>query len=234
MRLRSSTNSEDMQQFSGAGLYDSEAYDPSKPKKTIQKALQLVWSSVWNLRAFDERELFKINHLDVSMAILVSPAFPAEVANGVGISRNMIDPSLGPGVYLNIQQGSEAVTNPNPDITPDQILVLLKSDSKNKTKYTLKYIKYSSLTKDQPVLPYLEVEKIVDYLLELHAHFNKLYHPLNDNPLFALDVEFKVDTQEGTRKVHYKQARPFVGQCFGLVLIFAVRRIACDSKPNTF
>lgn len=212
MRLRSSTNSEDMQQFSGAGLYDSEAYDPSKPKKTIQKALQLVWSSVWNLRAFDERELFKINHLDVSMAILVSPAFPAEVANGVGISRNMIDPGLGAGVYLNIQQGSEAVTNPNPDITPDQILVLLKPDSKNKTKYTLKYIKYSSLTKDQPVLPYLEVEKIVDYLLELHAHFNKLYHPLNDNPLFALDVEFKVDTQEGTRKVHYKQARPFVGQ----------------------
>ena len=211
MRLRSSTNSEDMPQFTGAGLYDSEAYDPTKPKKTIQKALKLVWSSVWNLRAFDERELFKINHLDVSMAVLVSPAYPDEVANGVGVSKNIVDPKLGPGVYLNIQKGSEAVTNPNPDITPDQILVLLKKDSAQKTKYTLKYLKYSSLTKTEPVLPYAEVEKIVDYLLELQKHFVKLYHPKNDNPQFALDVEFKVDTQEGSRKVHYKQARPFVG-----------------------
>ncbi len=211
MRLRSSTNSEDMPQFTGAGLYDSEAYDPMKPKKTIQKALKLVWSSVWNLRAFDERELFKINHLDVSMAVLVSPAYPDEVANGVGVSKNIIDPKLGPGVYLNIQKGSEAVTNPNPDITPDQILVLLKKNSAKKTKYTLKYLKYSSLTNNEPVLPYEEVEKIVDYLLELQKHFEKLYHPNNDNPQFALDVEFKVDTQEGSRKVHYKQARPFVG-----------------------
>lgn len=211
MRLRSSTNSEDMPQFTGAGLYDSDAYDPNKPKKTIQKALKLVWSSVWNLRAFDERELFKINHLDVSMAVLVSPAYPDEVANGVGVSRNIIDPKEGPGVYLNIQKGSEAVTNPNPAITPDQILVLLKKDAKTKTKYTLQYLKYSSLTLTEPVLPYEEVEKIVDYLLELHKHFSAIYHPKNDNPSFALDVEFKVDTQEGSRKVHYKQARPFVG-----------------------
>ncbi len=212
MRLRSSTNSEDMPQFTGAGLYDSDSYDPKKPQKTIQKALKMVWSSVWNLRAFDERELFKINHLDVSMAILASPAYPDEVANGVGVSRNIIDPQLGPGVYLNIQKGSEAVTNPNPDITPDQILVLLKPDAKAKTKYTLKYLKISSVTKTEPVLPYAEVEKIVDYLLVLQDHFKKIYHPKNDNPNFALDVEFKVDTQEGSRKVHYKQARPFVGQ----------------------
>lgn len=211
MRLRSSTNSEDMPQFTGAGLYDSEAYDPMKPKKTIQKALQLVWSSVWNLRAFDERELFRINHLDVSMAVLVSPAYPDEVANGVGVSKNIIDPKLGPGVYLNIQKGAEAVTNPNPDITPDQILVLLKKDTKQKTKYTVKYLKYSSLTKNEPVLPYLEIEKIVDYLMALHQHFVKIYHPNNDNPQFSLDVEFKVDNQEGSRKVHYKQARPFIG-----------------------
>ncbi len=211
IRLRSSTNSEDMPQFTGAGLYDSDSYDLRKPKKTIDKALKTVWASVWNLRAFDEREMFGINHLDVSMAMLISPAFPNEIANGVGVGRNIIDPKLGPAVYLNIQQGSEAVTNPNPDLTPDQVLVLLTPDRKNKTKYTLKYLKYSSLTKTEPVLPYHEVERIADILLDLQKHFFKIYHPKRDNPKFALDVEFKVDIEEGPRKVHFKQARPFIG-----------------------
>ncbi len=211
VRLRSSTNSEDMPQFTGAGLYDSGAYDPNKPKKTVDKALKFVWSSVWNLRAFDERELFQMNHLEVSMAMLISPAFPNEIANGVGVGRNIIDPKLGPGLYLNIQQGAEAVTNPNPDLTPDQVLVLFKPDLVAKTKYTLKYLKYSSLTKTGPVLPYAEVEKIADYLLALQKHFYPIYYPKKDHPNFSLDVEFKVDTEEGPRKVHYKQARPFIG-----------------------
>ncbi|MFZ3229471.1 MAG: PEP/pyruvate-binding domain-containing protein [Pseudobdellovibrio sp.] len=214
IRFRSSTNSEDMPQFTGAGLYDSAAYDPAKPTKTIDKALRYVWASVWNLRAFEERDLFKINHLDVSMAMLVSPAYPNEIANGVGVSRNILKPELGPGFYLNIQSGSDAVTNPDPSITPDQVLVLKKKDPKTGTKYTLIYTKISSKTKDKPVLPYEEVEKIADYLQVLQDHFIKIYHPKNDNPNFSLDVEFKVDYSEGagTRKVHYKQARPFVGQ----------------------
>lgn len=212
IRLRSSTNSEDMPQFTGAGLYDSGAYDPTKPKKTIEKALQYVWASVWNLRAFEERELFKMNHLDVSMAMLISPAYQDELANGVGVSRNIIKPELGPGFYLNIQGGSDAVTNPDATITPDQVLVLKKPDLKAKTKYTLIYTKYSSKTKTEPILPYAEVEKIADYLQVLQDHFYTIYHPKKDNPNFALDVEFKVDISEGVRKVHYKQARPFVGQ----------------------
>lgn len=218
IRFRSSTNSEDMPMFTGAGLYDSGAYDPAKPKKTIEKALQYVWASVWNLRAFEERELFKINHLDVSMAMLVSPAYPNEIANGVGVSRNILKPELGEGFYLNIQSGSDAVTNPDATITPDQVIVLKKRDPKTGTKYTLVYTKYSSKTANKPVLEYKEVEKIADYLQTLQDHFVKLYHPYNDNPKFALDVEFKVDDltagsgNKVTPEVYYKQARPFVGQ----------------------
>lgn len=225
IRLRSSTNSEDMPNFTGAGLYDSGAYNPNKPTETIEKALQYVWSSVWNLRAFEERDAFKMNHLDVSMAILVSPAYPKEFANGVGVSRNIIKPELGEGFYLNIQRGSDAVTNPDSSITPDQVLVLKKPDPVKKTKYTLIYTKYSNLPalpsetglktapEDDPkaILPYKEVEKLADYLQSLHDHFKAIYHPKNDNPKFALDVEFKVDNEDGSRKVHYKQARPFVG-----------------------
>lgn len=231
IRFRSSTNSEDMPNFTGAGLYTSEGYNPKhddpnyvdkatgKPpavRKTIENALKTVWSSVWNLRAWDEREHYGLVHKDVKMAILLSPGY-SELANGVGVSRNFIDPKLGEGVYLNIQADEDAVTNPDPSITPDQVLVLFKPDPKTGTKYTLKYIKFSSKTKDKPVLPYKDVERITDSLRTLHRHFYKLYHPKMDNPNFSLDVEFKVDDvdvngkNDGIRRIFYKQARPFVG-----------------------
>ena len=231
IRFRSSTNSEDMPGFTGAGLYTSEGYNPKhddpnyldkktgKPpvvRKTIENALKTVWASVWNIRAWDEREHYGINHADVKMAMAVSPGFN-ELANGVGVSKNFMNPELGEGVYLNIQSEEDAVTNPDPSITPDQVLVLFKPDVAAKTKYTLKYFQYSSKTKTKPVLEYSEVEKITDNLRTLHKHFYKLYHPLNDNPNFSLDVEFKVDDvdvsgkSDGIRRVYYKQARPFGG-----------------------
>lgn len=231
IRFRSSTNSEDMPNFTGAGLYTSEGYNPKHDdpnyvdkktgkapavRKTVENALKVVWSSVWNLRAWDEREHYGLVHKDVKMAILLSPGY-SELANGVGVSRNIIDPKLGEGLYLNIQEGEDAVTNPDPTITPDQVLVLFTPDSKAKTKYTLKYIKYSSKTKDKPVLAYKEVEMIADALRKLHNHFYKLYHPKGDNPKFSLDVEFKIDDvdvngkKDGVRRVYYKQARPFGG-----------------------
>lgn len=231
IRFRSSTNSEDMPNFTGAGLYTSEGYNPKHDdpnyidkgtgkspatRKTVENALKTVWSSVWNLRAWDEREHYGLVHKDVKMAILLSPGY-SEIANGVGVSRNFIDPKLGEGVYLNIQAGEDAVTNPDPTITPDEVLVLFKPDLQTKTKYTLKYLRFSSKTKTKPVLPYIEVEKIVDALRTLHKHFYKLYHPKMDSPNFSLDVEFKVDDvdangkSDGVRRIFYKQARPFVG-----------------------
>ena len=230
IRFRSSTNSEDRPEFTGAGLYTSEGYNPKHDdpqyvdkktgkapavRKTVENALRTVWASVWNLRAWDEREHYGMAHEQVKMAIALTPGYK-ELANGVGVSKNTIMPELGPGVYLNIQEGEDAVTNPDPTITPDQVLVLFKPDG-NK-KYTLKYIQYSSKTKNRPVLEYAEIEKITDHLVTLHNHFKKLYNPNATGPVkFALDVEFKVDDvdsngkEDGVRRVFYKQARPFGG-----------------------
>ena len=117
-KFRSSTNSEDLPNFSGAGLYDSYSYDPAKPKKNVATTLKKTWASVWNLRAFDEREHFGIDHLQVYMGMLISPGYPDELANGVAVTRNINQPQLGPGFYINTQLGEEAVTNPNPQLTP--------------------------------------------------------------------------------------------------------------------
>lgn len=205
MRFRSSTNSEDLPNFSGAGLYDSYTYRPGHESRTIENSLKKVWASVWNVRAFDEREHFGIPHLEVYMGVLISPSFPDETANGVAVTRNMVRPELGTAVYLNTQAGEEAVTNPNPTITPEELLVQIPS-------LQLHYLKLSSLpaAQNKPIMTDQEAQTLARYFWMIHEHFKALHDPQNTNPDFAMDMEFKIDTRNSERKIYIKQARPYV------------------------
>lgn len=142
IRLRSSTNSEDIEGFTGAGLYnsvgvnlfkkleDSEGHDIDEPRKwekieqDLKEKLPEVFSSAWNDRAFMEREWFGLDgkqHLDVKVGLAVHHAFPsknwdgedAEVANGVAVTTNIYDRNNQlPQFYINGQHFDLAVTNP--------------------------------------------------------------------------------------------------------------------------
>ena len=69
--LRSSTNAEDLPGYAGAGLYDSYgAVDPDNLEQ-LQTYIKKVWASVWNDRAYADRERNGIDHLSVHMAVLI-------------------------------------------------------------------------------------------------------------------------------------------------------------------
>lgn len=135
--LRSSTNSEDMVGFSGAGLYNStlvKIYEPdaqgklklrpwAEIEKDLRKAIPYVYSSVWNERAFLEREWYSVNgtqHLDVKAGIAVHGGFNGtvgegkvgETANGVAITADINSPSDKTKIYINGQHYGLSVTNP--------------------------------------------------------------------------------------------------------------------------
>ncbi|MGB7451418.1 MAG: PEP/pyruvate-binding domain-containing protein [Lysobacterales bacterium] len=224
VRFRSSTNSEDLANFSGAGLYTSTSYNPDKKNSSIEKAIKEVWASVWNRRAFDEREFYGINHETVFAAIQLNPGFPEEEGNGVAISRNITDvksPSgLSTGVYFNNQKGEYSVTNPSPGLVAEEMIVFFDPETAYdfNTKYTERvYIKRSSETKvntdlgiREPVFMDNELDMMVNVIRTLHDHFKQLDDPEDENGLFAIDVEYKVDDFDaGERRVYFKQARPF-------------------------
>lgn len=88
--VRSSTNAEDLPGFNGAGLYDTVPNVVGK--KALADALRVVWSSVWNLRAVEEREAFGIDHRQVFGSVLVQVGVNATAA-GVLVTKNLYDPT---------------------------------------------------------------------------------------------------------------------------------------------
>lgn len=231
MKLRSSTNAEDLANFNGAGLYESESYKPEKDgeekskkkkMKSLSEALRTVWSSVWTLRAFEERAYFQINHLDVKMAIQVNPSFRTEKVDGVVITKNVAnEPSLlGKAVYIEAQRGDEySVANPDPGIRPERILVQVDpANPLDQSTYVITVLQKSNIGDDMltilsednpnPIMRDEEIKDLAYQSLKAERHFKPLLGADDDD--FALDLEFKVDDDTGMRQVYLKQARPYI------------------------
>jgi hypothetical protein len=99
---RSSTNAEDLPNFSGAGLY---ATVPNvRAGDQLMEAIKTVWASVWNYEAYEAREGFGMNHFGVYPAVLIQEGVDAESA-GVAITKDPFDPADRGAVYVNAKRG---------------------------------------------------------------------------------------------------------------------------------
>lgn len=209
MRFRSSTNAEDLDGFTGAGLYTSKSGDADKPSE-VRDAIREVWSSVWYFRAFEERSYRNIDHRSVGMALLVHRSFPNEEANGVAISGNIFDPSgMEPGFYVNVQYGGTSVVLPDPTITTDQFIYYY-----DMVGQPIVYMAHSSLIDSGTVLTTRQVHKLGVALAEINRFFQPLYGATTGK-WWAMDTEFKfdqpLDDPDGEPVLFMKQARPYPG-----------------------
>lgn len=203
-RFRSSTNAEDIDGFNGAGLYDSETGIPGDKKKTVEKAIKKVWASLWNFKAFEEREYFKIDQRSVAMGILAHRSFPAEEANGVLITDNIYRDGL-PAYTINCQFNEISIVNPEGCWQPEQILYYTFSEAENDP---VNYISYSNV-------PGFENQRVLtdDELRLLYRHCRAIVlHYLQLGVYLPFDIEFKINKDEqGNRKLYIKQCRVFNG-----------------------
>jgi len=207
-RFRSSTNAEDLEGFNGAGLYSSYSGKLNHNRKTPTRAIKRVWASLWNFRAYEERDYFKINHLSAAMGILVHRSFPDEDANGVVITKNIFNRNH--AFVVNVQFKEISVVNADPGVIHDQVIIYTFSSNNN--KYTLEYNTFSNAITDtsEHVMSNEELYELGDYLSIINIYFyNRVYDCKCDYVDFALDLEFKVDSSIKHRKIYIKQARPY-------------------------
>ncbi|MCY3923357.1 MAG: hypothetical protein OXG27_13335 [Chloroflexi bacterium] len=196
IRCRSSTNNEDLPGFSGAGLYDSRTQHPHEGH--MSKCIKQVYASLWNFRAFAEREFHRVDHLRTAMAVLTHPNYSVERANGVAVS---FDPLTGSdrGYYVNAQLGEDLVTNPMALSTPEEIL--LRPDG----EHTL-IASSNRLPEGARLLTPEHLTQLRSHLEVIHRTFVGLYEPGPDEP-FAIEVEFKITWDN---RLAIKQARPWI------------------------
>jgi hypothetical protein len=100
--VRSSTNSEDLPNFSGAGLYTS--VPNVRDDAALLAAIKTVWASLWNYEAYEARESAGLNHAAVYPAVLIQTGVNAEAA-GVLITTNPFDKTDRTAVYVNAKRG---------------------------------------------------------------------------------------------------------------------------------
>lgn len=144
IRFRSSTNMEDSDHFTGAGLFNSvsgcleddldgdmdgpSACDPERlVERGVFRAIRRVWASFYNDNAFLERLRWNMNEQEVGMAVLVHHSFPdeTELANGVATLTKRGGPTF--DIKMVTQLGAVSVSNPMDGSLPEEVDVFVFS-----------------------------------------------------------------------------------------------------------
>jgi len=150
IRFRSSTNVEDSNNFTGAGLYDSFSgcladdldgntsgpciCDPNHSnERGVFRAIRKVFAGFYNDNAFLERLRHGIDETTVGMALLVHHSFPdqIELANGVATLQKRGGTSR--DITLVTQTGAVSVTNPTDGSIPEEVSVYYSTYGVNPT-----------------------------------------------------------------------------------------------------
>ena len=198
LRCRSSTNNEDLPGFSGAGLYDSYTHHPDEGH--LSKSIKQVFASLWNFRAFEARDFYRIDHLSTAMGVLIHPNFADELANGVAVTDDVVYQTIG-NYYLNTQVGEDMVTNPEEQSMPEEILMDWWDSSNYRVVTTS-----NRTTGSERILTDTYLRQLSGYLRIIHYKFNQLYGHVGQTKDRSMEIEFKI-TSDG--KLSIKQARPW-------------------------
>ena len=85
--VRSSSNSEDLPKFSGAGLYTT--VPNVRGDKELIEAIKTVWASLWNFEAYEFRERANVDHSKIFMAVLLQEGINSESSGVMIIDRSV-------------------------------------------------------------------------------------------------------------------------------------------------
>lgn len=204
--VRSSTNAEDLPGFSGAGLYDT--VPNVRGADDVVAAVKRVWASVWNLAAYEERELYRIDHRQVFGAVLVQIGVEATAA-GVLVTAHPTDPTDRNTITINAKSGL-GIRVVDGKKLPEILLyntfnrglrVVSRSDEDTMLVFQPDgggVREVPNPGKGTPVLTNARIAKLADAALKLRGVFPK-DRPLDIEWLFVQDQLFIV------------QSRPYMG-----------------------
>jgi hypothetical protein len=203
--VRSSTNAEDLPGFSGAGLYDT--VPNVHGADAVAKAVKKVWASVWNLAAYEERELYRIDHRQVYGAVLVQIGISATAA-GVLVTAHPTDPAdkntftinAKSGLGMRVVDGKKLPEILLYNVFNKGLRIVSRSDEDTMLVFQPDggVREIANPKKGDPILTNARVARLADAAQKLRGIFPK------DRPL---DIEWVLRGEE----IFIVQSRPYMG-----------------------
>ena len=123
--VRSSSNAEDLPNFSGAGLYSSVP-NVIEEEKLIE-AVKKVWASLWKFEAYEARVRNYVSQTDVYMSALIQLGVDMD-RGGVMITKDPFDDRNKNAVYISAVCGHNSKVVDNTGV-PEQIVFNPQSNS---------------------------------------------------------------------------------------------------------
>lgn len=201
--IRSSSNAEDMPDFSGAGLYDT--VPNVKQADKIIEAVKTVWASLWNFEAYEARERSFIEHMGTYMGVLVQVGVNMS-SSGVLITKDPFDKENKRAVYISAKRGLGIKVVDGRKIA-EQILFSKKSNAvqvlTRSGEDTLLTFDANGGVKEVPiygsrnVLTDLKVRRLANVGLKIKA-------------LFGNKVDQDIEWGYRAGRIYILQARPFI------------------------
>lgn len=124
--VRSSSNVEDLPNFSGAGLYDT--VPNVKEAEKLIEAVKTVWASTWNFEAYEARERNFVDHTHAYMSAFIQIGVNMD-NGGVLITKDPFDKDNRGAVYIAATRGHNITVTGDGKRIPEQILFSPKSNS---------------------------------------------------------------------------------------------------------
>ncbi|MCA1623293.1 MAG: PEP/pyruvate-binding domain-containing protein [Acidobacteria bacterium] len=123
--VRSSSNSEDLPNFSGAGLY--KTVPNVKTEDNLIEAVKTVWASLWNSDAYEARVRNYVNQHTVYMSALIQVGVNMD-SGGVLFTKDPFDPDNKNAVYISAVWGHNDPVTGN-KFLPEQLLFNQQSNA---------------------------------------------------------------------------------------------------------
>ncbi len=216
VRFRSSSNAEDSLEFNGAGLYESESIcladeldgnsvgpslcDPDKNnEKTLTDGIRSVWSSLWYMGAWEERDWYGIDQSKVAMGILCNDRSKDEQANIVAFTGNPTSDD-DDRFLVNAQEGELEVVAAEAGVYPESILLTLDGGE------VTEIFRVSPGSEVDEVLTDAELTELGQVLDDVRDVYPVDLDVPDDRDLLW-DTEWKI-TSEG--RLVIKQIRPYI------------------------
>jgi hypothetical protein len=167
-------------------------------ERTAARALGKVYASLWNERAFEEREYWGIDHRKAFMGIAVHPAFVLEKLDAVAVTQ--VDG--GPLYRVVSQRDGQGVVRPADPTQVAETLTFRRGDDGKPAD--VQVLVRSSLSAE-PLWRPERLAELASLLFKVHDHFAaQVYARI---PRLSLDMEIKLTSDD---RIVIKQVRPYV------------------------